>query len=213
MASNLEKRLVSAIILGGISIMAILRGGMLFQILMIAALLAMLFEWISICKPSAHKKLFLFGIVYISVPMLYWVRFSIENPDELARNVLWCFTMVWSCDIFAYFGGKLLKGPKFAPNISPNKTWSGVIVGSIASIVIGMSYLKSNEMLDNSAIVTCVLMVIASVYGDLLESKVKRILNVKDTGNIIPGHGGVCDRLDSFLLVTYVFMAYSILLK
>ena len=144
--------------------------------------------------------------------MLFWIYESRYFPETLSTNILWAFTIVWSCDIFAYFGGRLLKGPKFAPKISPNKTWSGVIVGSIVAFIV--SYIYIIKFMDANLILITysVLMIIASVLGDLLESKIKRVLGVKDTGNIIPGHGGVCDRLDSFLLVTYVFIVIKFIL-
>lgn len=198
MVNNLVLRVVSAIVLGGISIFAIIKGGVSLKILLSISLLAMIFEWTSINK----KKNFLYflGLIYILIPMQFWIF----NQNSI--NIMWVFTIVWSCDIFAYFGGRLIGGPKFAPTISPKKTWAGVIIGSIFAFIFSYIYISKFMEMDTNLIVASIFMIIASVYGDLLESKAKRTLGVKDTGNIIPGHGGVCDRLDSFLLVSYIFM-------
>lgn len=157
---------------------------------------------------SGKARLFDLGFLYISIPMYFWIIYSILSDHNICRiYVFWVFSIVWSCDIFAYFGGRLIGGAKFAPSISPNKTWSGVITGSVAAIVVSYFYLSYFQQASPALVISSAFMVAASVLGDLLESKVKRLLNVKDTGSIIPGHGGVCDRLDSFLMVSYVFIA------
>lgn len=198
MVNNLVLRIISAVILGGISIFSIIKGGFLLKSLLVISLLAMIFEWTSINKKK--NLLYFSGLIYIIIPMIFWIF----NPNSI--NILWVFTIVWSCDIFAYFGGRLIGGPKFAPTISPKKTWAGVIVGSIFSFISSYFYISNFMEMSKGLLISSIFMIIASVYGDLLESKAKRILDVKDSGNIIPGHGGVCDRLDSFLLVSYIFM-------
>ncbi len=123
--------------------------------------------------------------------------------------MLLVFIIVWVTDTFAYIGGKFFKGSKLAPKISPKKTWSGAISGFLMANFVSYIYIYS---IQNS--VSCrnifwsAVISIAAILGDLLESKTKRILNVKDSGYIIPGHGGICDRFDSFLTATY---AYAVL--
>lgn len=211
MVSNFISRLFSAFAIGSIAIWAIVSGGLFFQILMMICVSIMIYEWISI-NNQKNSLMFLIGNFYILIPMLFWIYESRYFPKTLSTNVLWAFTIVWSCDIFAYFGGKLLKGPKFSPKISPNKTWSGVIVGSTVAFIVSYFYILKFMNANSILIICSVFMIVASVLGDLLESKIKRVLGVKDTGNIIPGHGGVCDRLDSFLLVTYVFIIIKFIL-
>lgn len=198
MVNNLILRIISAVILGGISIFSIIKGGILLKSLLVISLFAMIFEWTSINKKK--NLLYFSGLIYIIIPMIFWIF----NPNSI--NILWAFTIVWSCDIFAYFGGRLIGGPKFAPTISPKKTWAGVIVGSFFAFISSYFYILKFMNMSKGLLISSIFMIIASVYGDLLESKAKRILDVKDSGNIIPGHGGVCDRLDSFLLVSYIFM-------
>jgi phosphatidate cytidylyltransferase len=101
----------------------------------------------------------------------------------------------------------LLKGRKLAPSISPNKTWSGAIVGALASFVLARVFYGS---VFETKITLLIALIISSIVGDLLESKIKRLLGVKDTGSIIPGHGGVIDRLDSFLMATYTLIIFDL---
>lgn len=212
MVNNLILRIISAIFLATIAIFSINQGGVVFQSLIIICLGLMLYEWSSI---NRNKKsiLFILGLLYILIPMAFWLYDSERAPDSFSIEIYWCFLIVWACDIFAYFGGKLFKGPKFAPKISPNKTWSGVICGSIAAFIISYFYIENIfRYHEVELLISSIIMIIASILGDLLESKVKRILQVKDTGNIIPGHGGICDRLDSFLLVTYIFIIIKYIL-
>ena len=108
----------------------------------------------------------------------------------------------WATDTGAYFIGKLLKGPKLAPDISPNKTWSGAIGGCLLALLVSM-FMKPYLSVEFDLIGVTGFTIIISIFGqfgDLLESWAKRMLAVKDTGNIIPGHGGVLDRIDALLL-------------
>ncbi len=209
MVNNLILRIISAVFLAVITIFGINQGGVVFQSLITLCAILMFYEWFSINGKKSF--LFLFGLLYISIPMLFWIYDSYKFPNSFSTEIYWCFVIVWSCDIFAYFCGKLFKGPKFASKISPNKTWSGVICGGIAAFIISWIYI-GKYFNNNKLVIASIFMIIASILGDLLESKVKRILRVKDTGNIIPGHGGICDRLDSFLLVTYVFIIIKYIL-
>jgi phosphatidate cytidylyltransferase len=109
------------------------------------------------------------------------------------------FAIVWTTDIAGYFAGRAIGGPKLAPALSPKKTWSGAIASLIgAAIVIAVSapYITGTQIVP--LVVLAVVLSIASQAGDLAESALKRRFNVKDASQIIPGHGGVMDRLDGF---------------
>jgi len=113
--------------------------------------------------------------------------------------VFWMFSIIWVTDIFAFFSGRILGGKKLAPTISPNKTWSGLAGAVIATAVIG---LISASMFPGSVlffVIASVALSLIEQISDLVESKFKRIFGVKDSGNIIPGHGGVLDRLDGMM--------------
>lgn len=208
MVSNLMLRIISGVCLASMAVAAICIGGLTFQFLMFSCIILMLFEWFSISKNCKSKVLKISAPIYIIVPMIYWILISIfEQHATVKKEIVTAFAIVWSCDIFAYFGGRLLKGPKLAPNISPNKTWSGAIVGAAATCFLFYVIDINNKL----SIVALLLLIVSSILGDLLESKVKRYLNVKDTSNLIPGHGGILDRLDSFLLVSYIFIVLKII--
>jgi len=120
----------------------------------------------------------------------------------------WLLFLVWSTDTFAYAGGSLLKGPKLVPSISPNKTWSGSIVGLIGGTAVGFgtSFWLVPFVFHIPAII---ILVLIAQGGDLLESLVKRWSLVKDSGVLIPGHGGFLDRLDSFLAISFALALWQ----
>ena len=134
----------------------------------------------------------------------------LRDSDQTGLTaILFLFAVVWATDICAYFVGRSLGGPKLAPSISPGKTQSGALGGTVGGVLAGMA-LAALAGLGNFpmlALVAFLLSVVAQV-GDLFESWVKRRHGVKDSGNLIPGHGGVMDRVDG--LVAAAFALYVI---
>jgi len=130
------------------------------------------------------------------------------DPFHGAEVIMFLFLMVWSADIGAYFSGKMLGKHKLMPNVSPGKTIEGFLGGMILACVLMIvtgSYLQwSQEQLLHAVLVT-ILITIVSVIGDLNESMFKRQAGVKDSGSILPGHGGILDRIDSLTATTPVF--------
>lgn len=120
--------------------------------------------------------------------------------------LLWLFLAVWGTDIGAYFAGKTLGGPKLVPHVSPNKTWSGFIGGLLlgAAAATGLNHFAGLMSMEFS-IALGLAAAAAAQAGDILESAVKRYFNTKDSGQVIPGHGGILDRVDALLLVLPVF--------
>jgi phosphatidate cytidylyltransferase len=112
--------------------------------------------------------------------------------------ILWLFAVVWGTDVAAYFSGRLVRGPRLWPSVSPGKTWSGAVVGAFGGAVLGLSlagwtnHLVALFWLGLAA-------AIVSEFGDLFESALKRRFGVKDSSGLIPGHGGLMDRLDGFV--------------
>jgi phosphatidate cytidylyltransferase len=109
---------------------------------------------------------------------------------------------VWAADTFAYFGGRLLGRHKLAPSLSPGKTWEGFVIGSIAGVFVSFVALYDTRHTYLSiwqAVVLGIVVVLASVAGDLFESMLKRDMQVKDTGRLLGGHGGILDRVDALL--------------
>lgn len=125
--------------------------------------------------------------------------------------VMFLFALVWATDVAGYFAGRAFGGPKLAPGISPNKTWSGAVGGTLGAMLAGIAVaaLAGIGNLFAIALVACGLSAVAQI-GDLFESAIKRRFGVKDASHLIPGHGGVMDRLDGFIAAGAVAMALGI---
>lgn len=154
------------------------------------------------------------GFLYALLPSSAFLIISENYGGEI---VLWMMILIWAMDTGAYFAGKNIGGPKMSPKISPNKTWSGLIGGAIAATICGGLYgyfyrTAGISLFDDATILLILsgLLGLLSQVGDLAESAVKRTFNAKDSGSIIPGHGGVMDRVDGVLFVapTVLMIAY-----
>tara|TARA_B100001123_G_C14423431_1_gene675616 strand:- start:8 stop:436 length:429 start_codon:yes stop_codon:yes gene_type:complete len=128
--------------------------------------------------------------------------------------VLFLFIMVWMTDIGAYFVGSLFGGPKLVPSISPQKTWSGAFGGLLFSLVsaIILYNILENKTSQTLLFLAVILSIVAQI-GDLFESWVKRRFNKKDSGSIIPGHGGILDRIDGLLTSAPIMLLITLLLR
>lgn len=153
-----------------------------------------------------------FGVFYIFLPCLAAI-FLRDGGAGLAspgfRLMLYIILVVVAADTGAYFGGSYFQGPKLAPKLSPKKTWSGLISGIIAGMIVGAA---CSVFMVCGPFISAALafpIVILSVCGDFLESSFKRRMNVKDAGDILPGHGGLLDRLDSFMVTLPVIAFIS----
>jgi len=143
------------------------------------------------------------GVVYAGLSGISLAAIRDGGAMGLAA-VLFVFAVVWSTDILAYFVGKSLKGPKLAPRISPGKTWSGAIGGTISAIVAGSLLMFAIFGRVSAWIIMLALVLsVASQIGDLFESFIKRRFGVKDSSHLIPGHGGVMDRVDGLVFACF----------
>ncbi|MFQ6017221.1 MAG: phosphatidate cytidylyltransferase [Kiloniellaceae bacterium] len=153
------------------------------------------------------------GVVYIGAACLgfLWLR---QDPDIGRPVVFWLVAVVWATDIGAYFAGRGLGGPRLAPSISPNKTWSGVAGGVLAAILVGLAAAawrgQGNAL--GLAAMSAVLAIVAQA-GDLFESSLKRRFGVKDASDLIPGHGGLLDRADGVLAGSLILAALTLLVE
>jgi phosphatidate cytidylyltransferase len=140
------------------------------------------------------------GLLYTAIPAaaLVWLR----NDEAFGvAAVIYLFAVAWTTDTAAYAAGQFIGGPKLAPHISPQKTWSGFIAGILAPAFVG--YIAARALESGSALrlaLVSVALAIACQFGDLLESWVKRRFGVKDASQLIPGHGGLLDRIDGLMM-------------
>lgn len=159
-------------------------------------------------EKTGHEKLFAFGVPYSVYPVMALVYF---RQDFGFLATVWLLVTVWAMDSGAYFFGKAIGGPKMAPKISPKKTWAGLFGGIFLSSVWGFAlayFLKMPAVLE-IATVSAVLGGVSQM-GDLAESAIKRYLGVKDSSNLIPGHGGVYDRIDAILLLAPIALLLTL---
>jgi phosphatidate cytidylyltransferase len=175
----------------------------------IPAVFAALFS-VAACVRRNIPYWFPFGVPYAIVPVLAITSLRGDSESGLWA-MMFLFSVVWATDIFAYFAGRAFGGPKLAPGISPNKTWSGALGGAAAGIFAGVAVAMWRGEANLAFYgLTAMAMTLAAQCGDLFESHVKRRFGVKDSGTIIPGHGGVMDRVDG--LVAAAVMLYLICL-
>tara|TARA_B100001057_G_scaffold65363_2_gene59087 strand:- start:372 stop:1022 length:651 start_codon:yes stop_codon:yes gene_type:complete len=195
------KRIISSIILIPLCIYLIIEGSIFFNIFIILCFFITIYEWFNLIKKSNYK---IFGIFFIILSFYTFYRIRNEFGGEYI-NILFILISCISTDIGGLVFGKIFKGPKLT-KISPNKTYSGVVGGyifAIFSIYIFSVYPNTiiNPKFTNEIIIYTFLISTISQMGDLVISYFKRKSDVKDTGKIIPGHGGILDRIDGMLFV------------
>ena len=147
-----------------------------------------------------------FGALYIGVPCLALIWLRSAAPQGRTWTIL-LFAVTWSADIAAFIAGNLLKGPKLWPKFSPNKTWSGFAGGLTAAVLASIAVTMTSRVVSDEPIRLSVAAAglmglvggLATMGGDLLESILKRRFGVKDSGDLIPGHGGLLDRVDGLM--------------
>lgn len=178
------------------------------------ALLAMVWLTITLLPGMESVRLLrssrfatLLGVVYVTIPLclLVWVWKQYDGPFY----VMFALVVIWAGDTTAYFIGKNLGKHKSSPRISPNKTWEGTIASFVAALLVGLIYAR--YFWDDGYVEPILLAAalnIAGQFGDLAESALKRSAGVKDSSNLVPGHGGVLDRIDALLFAAPVLWYY-----
>ncbi|MEQ1944314.1 phosphatidate cytidylyltransferase [Mesorhizobium sp. VNQ89] len=257
--SNLQLRIISAIVLAVVVLAITFVGGLPFRLLAAAIAGAMFYEWCAMSRTEGNARqkfvaaAFLAAIMlgailgYSSLSLLILLAFStmlsavegrlsgqnlwvpagllycglsgislaaLRGVDTAGLTaILFLFAVVWATDICAYFVGRSVGGPKLAPAISPGKTRSGAIGGIVGGVLAGLA-VGLYAGLANLFLIALVafLLSVVSQAGDLFESWVKRRHGVKDSGNLIPGHGGVMDRVDGLVVAAFVLFAVGAIL-
>ena len=199
MNKEFKKRILSSIILLPIIIYLIIKGSFLFNFFILICFFISVFEWHKMTKNFLYK-IFGFSFLIFSFYTIYKIRNDLPNDyDDFLLIILVCI----STDIGGYIFGNIFKGPKLT-KISPKKTYSGMIGGYLLSIIFSNFFLnnyfnRTTMELTGDTFIIIILISTVSQIGDLIISYFKRLSNVKDTGKIIPGHGGLLDRIDGMI--------------
>lgn len=208
---RLIKRALSAMLIAPFVLWLINEGGHFFIAMLVLFMALAFYEWARLSMRTQFSfPLSLFGLIYISTAFLSC--FLIRERFGAEASLLFIL-MVWASDIGAYTFGKLIGGARMTPTISPNKTWAGFAGALIFPVIVCLSFVIFLDGVPSDNLWFFVLMTVCvggvtglcSQIGDLLVSLFKRYVHVKDTGDLIPGHGGVLDRVDSLLLAAPIF--------
>jgi phosphatidate cytidylyltransferase len=160
-------------------------------------------------RRGTGSRLAWWGVPYIALPGVALVLVR-SSPEYGLTAVLWLFAVVWSADTMAYVFGRTIGGPKLAPSISPNKTWAGLI-GAVVGGVVASAVFAWIAQLPTlwPLLIGAAALAVLEQAGDLFESAAKRRFGVKDSGRIIPGHGGVLDRVDGLMFAAVAAAAFG----
>ena len=157
-----------------------------------------------------RRRWIIAGFLYAAAALIASVLVRLDEPEGLIA-LIFVLLVVWSSDIGGYFAGRGIGGPKLWPRVSPKKTWAGAIGGFAASLAVAAGFAAFGVGKFLPLLVLAAVLSIASQLGDLFESAVKRRFGVKDSSHIIPGHGGLMDRLDGYVAAIVLAAVFGIL--
>jgi phosphatidate cytidylyltransferase len=195
-------------------------------------LLAILLALLLAGQPISFLLMALVGAVFVTaahavkIEAGYWVTLGLAYAGLLGLALaglrgsdaaglsatLFLFAVVWATDILAYFVGRAIGGPKLAPSISPGKTWSGAAGGTVAAVLAGtgVAHLLGSPLWLGAVLALTFLLSVLSQIGDLFESAIKRRFGAKDSSQLIPGHGGVMDRVDGLAVAAFALFLLGV---
>ncbi|MFN5416060.1 MAG: phosphatidate cytidylyltransferase [Flavobacteriia bacterium] len=206
--------LVSSILIYALSAWIILYSFdyFLFTLIIPVVFLFILSElWRNKKEPIYNISTSIFGLFYILVPFIL-ILLLVQINENSKHLLIGMFLLIWSNDTFAYLSGRIFGKTKLFERISPKKTWEGTLGGIIVTIGIGILFgMLNNGNLFYFWIVSACIVAPCAIFGDLLESLMKRNLNIKDSGNILPGHGGILDRFDATLFTVPFFFTWVLI--
>ena len=214
--NELQKRIISSIILIPLSFFFIIKGSNLFLLFLTICFLISCYEWNKMVK---SKVFLIIGLIFLFLSFIsaFFIR---ESSKDIGLYIfLFLIIISISTDIGGYTFGKLFKGPKLT-KISPNKTYSGVVGSFLFSLLIGLFFINylNNDFFHNSLLKInlfslIIFLSLISQIGDLIVSYFKRISKLDNTGTLIPGHGGILDRIDGIIFVIPTFYLLNFIYK
>lgn len=203
-SSELWKRVGSGVVMAVVALGSAWLGGLIFIVFWAGAALLILWEWVGLTSGSPQRALWIAaGVLYAAIAFAAPVLLRQDAQFGFMAIVL-LFAVVWSTDILGYVVGRLVGGAKLWPAVSPKKTWSGAIGGTLGAVIAASTVAHLAAVPVWPVGVLAVVLSVAAQAGDLLESAIKRRFNAKDASHLIPGHGGVMDRLDGFIVAALV---------
>ena len=214
MEKELQNRILSSIVAIPLSFFFIIKGSFLFTFFIITIFLATSYEWFMMSKNKSYHYIGYLFLIF-SFYTVYSIRNDFGDDGENLVFFLFIFLICISTDIGGYIFGKIFKGPKLI-KISPNKTYSGMLGGYIFSFIIIFLLFEYSELLFNTntkwlpkVYLHIVIISTVSQIGDIIISYFKRLSKIKDTGKIIPGHGGILDRIDGMIFAfPFAYLVY-----
>ncbi|MFY9288915.1 MAG: phosphatidate cytidylyltransferase [Alphaproteobacteria bacterium] len=208
-SENFRQRFISSLVMGPVTLVAVYFGGWIFTLFITLVMLLALREWLQLASHQKKRGLWIAsGFLYTAVAGLSLLYLR-QQPFGL-ELVLYVIAVVWGTDIGGYMAGRMIGGPKLAPKISPNKTWAGLLGGMILAALLGYGVLAAfgTQKVGGGIIIAMVMACVAQA-GDLFESHLKRRSGIKESGNLIPGHGGVLDRIDGLVFASVFFVLFQ----
>ena len=200
---NVFLRIITGIIFIVPFVLFIITGSYLFIIFFLLILSILIEELNSVAIQKISLKLrFLLTLILI-FSLFHFIFLRISNDSNIVQYILYIIFSIWIFDSFSLIGGKLIKGKKLIPSISPNKTYSGFLSGFLSLLIFSVCiifFFNLNQLL----IISTIIIGLVSFLGDAIESYIKRYLDIKDFSNLLPGHGGLLDRMDAFILIFFI---------
>jgi phosphatidate cytidylyltransferase len=193
---NLLMRILAALVLIPVAIFAAYTGGWLWFGLVMLVSVGLFLEWRAIV--GNHVGWIGLGVVYALAAFAASIVVRLD-PVWGFSALMFILLVVWMTDIGGYFAGRGIGGPKLWPRVSPKKTWAGAIGGFVLSLAVAGGFAMNGLGSLLPLLMIATVLTVLSQLGDLFESAVKRKFGVKDSGQIIPGHGGLLDRLDGYV--------------
>lgn len=210
--------MISAIVMAFVGVVAVFLGGVFFSALILASLVAMLWELHRMMKPVLAEgrdwPVFIaYGLAIVGACAAF---IFLRGQSDGLWSIAALFIIVILSDTFGYFAGRIFGGPKFWPRISPKKTWSGTVAGWVMAGLFGLlavrlGFPESLLVIAATPVKTAIIfmcLAFAAQMGDIVESALKRRYNIKDSSNLIPGHGGFLDRFDGMIGVGAITACY-----
>ncbi len=213
---DLRTRIITGTLFAALTFVTLWQGDMVFTFFIALCAIIMLHEWRGLSN-RINRWLVLLGIPYILLPCFSLIGLRmLYFPESYGVSMwptLYVIAVVAGTDTGAYISGRLIGGPKLAPKISPGKTWAGLLGGMACAVLVSAALYDKVALPGDfgEALAIGLILAVVSQSGDLFESWLKRKAGLKDSGHLLPGHGGLLDRVDGLLFAAPVYFALNLL--